>query len=467
MPNVAAWVVFQYALAKLGAILIIRLAKLKALVAVPKYKNSNYVDIICSIIPEVRENKGEINCKDFPHLHHIIFASDELSLPPGAVNLKSLMEDSAAAEPNIELPNLDSGDIINIQFTSGTTGTPKGVALTHDNIVNNARFVAERQRLTKGDVVCIPVPLYHCFGIVMGNLACLAEGATALFSSPTFEPGSSLASVEKHGAVALYGVPTMFTAMLQHPQFQKVDLSSLRTGIMAGSPCPISVMEKVTKFIPAITVCYGMTETGPVSFQTLPNSPIEARTSTVGYIMPHTHSRVLKLRGNEAALIGETGRLQIKGYLVMHSYWNDDESTKKVIDAEGWMDTGDLASIDKEGYCRIVGRSKDMVIRGGENIYPTEIENLLLRHPSILDVSVIGVPDEKFGEELCAFYIPSDKPVPNHGFREEFKGSFAHYKIPIYFISVDKFPTTVSGKVKKFELRKMALARLNLSSSKN
>ncbi|KAJ9081444.1 hypothetical protein DSO57_1014528 [Entomophthora muscae] len=385
MPNNAAWLLFQYALAKVGAILVslnpgyrsyelsqtIKLTQIKALVSVPEYKDSDFIEIIGSIIPEIYQDDTEINTKSFPELRSIIFTcKDNEHIPSGSIKMASLMD-------KIEAPakvNLACTDIINIQFTSGTTGLPKGVALTHENILNNGRFVGERQGVKAGEVICIPVPLYHCFGLVMGNLACLAIGGTALYPSPTFDPEASLIALEKHRAVALYGVPTMFIAMLNHPRFQKTNLSSLRTGVMAGSPCPVPIMEKVVKFMPHFTVCYGMTETGPVSFQTLPTTPKELRTTTVGCIMPHTYSRILKIKEDSLASVGEAGRLQVKGYLVMKGYWQNSTATENSIDKEGWMDTGDLASIDSEGYCRISGRSKDLVIRGGENLFPPEIE---------------------------------------------------------------------------------------------
>ncbi|HVH80584.1 MAG TPA: AMP-binding protein, partial [Stellaceae bacterium] len=356
-------------------------------------------------------------------------------------------------------------DPINIQFTSGTTGFPKGATLTHHNILNNGFFIARAMKFSEQDRLCIPVPLYHCFGMVLGNLACLTHGAAMIYPSEAFEPLAALEAVEAERCTALHGVPTMFIAEMDHPEFHRFDLQSLRTGIMAGSPCPIEVMKRAVDqmHLSEITIAYGMTETSPVSFQSSTDDPLDRRVSTVGRIQPHVEVKVVDAEGHIAPR-GTPGELLTRGYCVMLGYWNDAERTAESIDAAGWMHTGDLATIDDEGYYNIVGRIKDMVIRGGENVYPREIEEFLYRHPKVQDVQVIGVPDPRYGEELCAWVkLRADEQATAEEIQEFCKGQIAHYKIPRYIKFVDAFPMTVTGKIQKFLMREETIRELGLS----
>jgi fatty-acyl-CoA synthase len=359
---------------------------------------------------------------------------------------------------------LQFDDPVNIQFTSGTTGAPKGATLTHHNILNNGFFIGEAMRLTERDRLCIPVPLYHCFGMVLGNLACMTHGAAMVYPGEGFDAGAVLATVQAERCTALHGVPTMFIALLDHPGFASFDLGSLRTGIMAGSPCPMEVMQRVIRqmHMDEITIAYGMTETSPVSFQTSVDDPLACRVGTVGRIHPHLEVKIVDADGRVVPR-GDTGELLTRGYSVMLGYWGDDERTREAIDAAGWMHTGDLATLDAHGYCRIVGRAKDMVIRGGENIYPREVEEFLYRHPKVLDVQCVGVPDPKYGEELCACIVlrPGEHADADE-IRAFCQGQIAHYKIPRYIRFVDGFPMTVTGKIQKFMLRKEAADELGL-----
>jgi fatty-acyl-CoA synthase len=350
-------------------------------------------------------------------------------------------------------------DAVNIQFTSGTTGLPKGATLSHHNLINNAFFVGEATGIEAGSRVCIPVPLYHCFGMVMGNLGCVTHAATMVYPSESFDPLSTLEAVEAEQCDVLYGVPTMFIAQLNHPEFSRFDLRSLRRGIMAGAPCPIEVMKDVASrmHMGEITIAYGMTETSPVSFQSSRDDPLELRVSTVGRIQPHLEVKIVD-RDGRVVPRGETGELCTRGYSVMLGYWNDEVRTKEAIDTAGWMHTGDLATIDDDGYCRIVGRIKDMVIRGGENIYPREVEEYLYRHPEIKDVQVFGVPDAKYGEELCAWVISkAGATLDAESVRVFCQDRIAHYKIPRHIRIVESFPSTVTGKVQKFAMREVMI----------
>jgi fatty-acyl-CoA synthase len=343
----------------------------------------------------------------------------------------------------------------NIQFTSGTTGLPKGATLTHFNLVNNGYFVGEAMRITAADSICIPVPMYHCFGMVLGVLAAATHGAAAVFPSDSFEPLAVLEAVAAERCTALYGVPTMFIAELEHPRFAEFDLSSLRTGIMAGAPCPVSVMRRVVAdmHMPEVTICYGMTETSPVSFQSTTDDPLENRVSSVGRIHPHVQVKIIDEHGRVVPR-GTPGELCTRGYSVMQGYWGEPERTREVLDAAGWMHTGDLAVLDEQGYCSIVGRVKDLIIRGGENISPREIEEFLYKHPAVLDVAVVGVPSQKFGEEVCACVrLKEGAQVSCEEIRKFCDGQIAHYKIPRYVVFVDSFPLTVTGKVQKFIIR--------------
>ena len=359
---------------------------------------------------------------------------------------------------------LQFDDAINIQFTSGTTGFPKGATLSHHNILNNGLFIAGAMRLTEHDRVCIPVPLYHCFGMVIGNLGCLTHGAAMVYPSEGFDPLATLETIAEERCTAVYGVPTMFIAEMDHPDFAKFDLSSLRTGMMAGSPCPIEVMKRSLSLmhLSEVVIGYGMTETSPASFASATDDPIERRVSTVGRILPHVEAKVVDAEGRIVPR-GTPGELLTRGYLVMLGYWEDEEKTREAIDPAGWMHTGDLATIDDEGYCNIVGRIKDMVIRGGENVYPREIEEFLYRHPKIQDVQVIGVPDARYGEELCAWVRLRDgESATVVEIRAFCQGQIAHYKVPRYVKFVDGFPMTVTGKIQKFLMRQHMIEELRL-----
>lgn len=482
MPNCAIWLGFQYALGKIGAILVclnpsykeldlsqvMKLSELNYLVTTSRFKKSDYLATITELIPELKESPYW-RSSTFPHLKGIIVAplgeslGEPLAmLPKCFIQYRDLLGSSGTINNQTQ-----AHEVINLQFTSGTTGTPKGVCLTHHNIMNNGLMIADRQRLTKLDIVCIPVPLFHCFGLVIGNLACLSVGATVLYPSPLFSPIATLEAVAKYQATSLYGVPTMFIAMLNHPEFSSFDLTSLRTGVMAGSTCPAPVMERVITELGMrdVTICYGMTETSPVSFMTSTGSSMYKQTKTVGKIMPHTQAKI-KQNGQDVSL-GQVGSLFIKGYLVMNGYWKDSKATELAI-KDGWMDTGDLAVFEEDGSCRIVGRAKDMVIRGGENLYPFEIESHFLHHPLIHDIAIVGVPDSHFGEELCAFVIPKSPSISpsklEATLRDHFKQKLAHFKIPRYFLIVDRFPSTLSGKVIKHVLRDEAITKLQLKS---
>jgi fatty-acyl-CoA synthase len=363
---------------------------------------------------------------------------------------------------------LQFDDPINIQFTSGTTGAPKGATLTHHNILNNGYFIGEAMKLTPQDKLCIPVPLYHCFGMVLGNLACTTHGTAMVYPGEGFDPLATLQTVAEERCTGLHGVPTMFIAQMEHPQFASFDLSSLRTGIMAGAPCPIEVMRRVvdTMNLSEITIAYGMTETSPVSFQTSVNDPLERRVSTVGRVQPHLEVKIIDSEGRIVPR-GVPGELCTRGYAVMLGYWEDLERTAQAIDAARWMHTGDLATIDAEGFCNIVGRIKDLVIRGGENIYPREVEEFLYRHPKIEDVQVFGVPDQRFGEELCAWIkLRANEHMTADDVRAFCTGQIAHYKVPRHIKFVESFPMTVTGKMQKFIMRDEMTRELGLQEAR-
>jgi fatty-acyl-CoA synthase len=362
---------------------------------------------------------------------------------------------------------LQFDDAINIQFTSGTTGSPKGATLSHHNILNNAFFTGQAMGFSPADRLCIPVPLYHCFGMVLGTLTCITHGACMVFPAESFDALSVLQTVQEERCTALHGVPTMFIGLLDHPQFEQFDLSSLRTGVMAGSPCPIEVMKRVTTLMhmSQVTIGYGMTETSPLSFQSRADTPLDKRVSTVGQVHPHVE---VKIVDNDGHIVphGETGELLTRGYSVMLGYWDDAQKTADSIDPSGWMHSGDLAVMDAEGYVNIVGRVKDMVIRGGENIYPREVEEFFYRHPKIQEVQVIGVPDDRFGEELCAWIKLRDgETASSDDMRAFCQGQIAHYKIPRYIEFVDSFPMTITGKIQKFVMRQQMKEKLGLNDS--
>jgi fatty-acyl-CoA synthase len=479
-PNNAQWAVTQFATAKVGLVLVninpaYRLAELeyalnkvecKALVTAVSFKSSSYLEMLKTLAPEITSSKpGQLNAEKLPYLRSVITIGD--TGEPGVFVFDNVMEmGTAQHRALIETTRhlLQFDDPINIQFTSGTTGAPKGATLTHHNILNNGFFIGESLRLSSADRICIPVPLYHCFGMVLGNLACITHGSAMIYPAAAFEPLSVLRTIEQERCTGLYGVPTMFIAELEHPEFSGFDMSTLRTGIMAGSPCPIEVMKRVVDEMSMadVTIAYGMTETSPVSFMTSIDDSLERRVSTIGQVHPHVE---VKIVNDEGRIVppGEPGELCTRGYSVMLGYWNDEEKTTEAVDAARWMHTGDLAMLDAQGYCNIVGRIKDMVIRGGENIYPREIEEYLYRHAKIGDVQVIGVPDPKYGEELCAWIKTREgETLSESEVREFCEGQIAHFKIPRYIRFVDEFPMTVTGKVKKFVMRETMLDELGL-----
>jgi len=483
-PNRWEWLVTQFATARIGLILVninpaYRLTELeyalnkvgcKALVTAAQFKTSDYLGMIETLAPELATAEpGKLKAKKLPSLRTIIRMGDDNS--PGMFNFSDVLA-TAARDDYDKLDriteSLKPGDAINIQFTSGTTGAPKGATLTHLNIVNNGNFVTSAIRLTVDDRLCIPVPLYHCFGMSMGTMGCVSKGATMVFPGEGFDAGATLKAAAQEACTGLYGVPTMFVAMLDHADFPTFDLSSLRTGIMAGSPCPIEVMKKVVSLMhmAQVTIAYGMTETSPVSFQSGVDDPLEKRVSTVGRIHPHVEVKAVGPDG-AAVAVGEPGELCTRGYSVMKGYWDDPEKTREAIDAEGWMHTGDLATIDDEGYCNIVGRVKDMVIRGGENVYPREVEEFLYRHPKIKEVQVFGIPDDKYGEELCAWIVLKPGQIATEQEIKAFcAGQIAHYKVPRYIRFRTELPMTVTGKPQKFLMREAMVEELGLVAQK-
>ena len=462
-PNTYEWVLVQYATAKIGAILVninpayrtsevayaVQQSGCRLLIAAPRFKTSDYAAMIDEVRPEL------------PDLELVILLEsaewDALLAAAGRVPAERLRERSASLQPH---------DPINIQYTSGTTGFPKGATLSHHNILNNGYFTARGCSYTEHDRVCISVPFYHCFGMVLGNLACTTHGACMVIPEAAFEAEAVLTAVEREGCTSLYGVPTMFIAELAHPRFAEFDLSSLRTGIMAGSPCPVEVMKQViaSMHMDEVTICYGMTETSPVSTQTGADDTIDKRVGTVGQVHPHVEVKVVDPATGDTVERGQAGEFCTRGYSVMTGYWNDPARTAEAVDADGWMHTGDLATMDDDGYLNIVGRIKDMIIRGGENVYPREIEEYLYTHPDIADVQVIGVPDAKYGEEIMAWVKVRDGATLTDDDVKAFcQGRIAHYKVPRYVKFADEFPMTVTGKIQKYKMRETAMAELGLS----
>ena len=479
--NCAEWVLVQFATARAGLIMVninpaYRRAELEyvlgkvgcaALILSPSFKTSDYVGMVQDVVPEIMDARPSmLRSSKLPELRHVIRLGSDKT--PGMLNFDELMADPAPAQLE-QLARLETelqfDEPVNIQFTSGTTGSPKGATLTHHNILNNGFFIGEAMKLSERDRLCIPVPLYHCFGMVLGNLACVTHGATMVFPGEGFEPKSVLETVQAERCTGLHGVPTMFIALLDHPDFGNYDLSTLRTGIMAGSPCPAEVMSRVINrmHMSEITIAYGMTETSPVSFQSSTDDPVELRVSTIGRVHPHLEVKIVDANGRIVPR-GVKGELLTRGYSVMLGYWGDEEKTREAIDPARWMHTGDLAVIDESGFAAIVGRAKDMVIRGGENIYPREVEEFLYRHPKVLDVQCVGVPDPKFGEELCACIIlrPGMEADADE-IREFCKGQIAHYKIPRHVRFVESFPMTVTGKIQKYLLREKMTTDLGLA----
>jgi len=463
-PNRYEWVVIQYATAAMGAILVninpayrtseleyvLNQSGISFLILAARFRQADYAAMLAEVksrCPELRE---------------------ALVLEDGWGALKRDGSKTTEAELHEVEASLQFDDPINIQYTSGTTGFPKGATLTHHNILNNGFFIGETLKYTEQDRVCIPVPFYHCFGMVLGNLACTTHGATMVVPAEAFDPVLTMDTAQKERCTSLYGVPTMFIAELDHPRFGEFDFSSLRTGIMAGSPCPVEVMKKVqtVMHIPEMTIAYGMTETSPVSTQCTTDDPLERRVSTVGRVHPHVEIKIVDPATDAVVPRGTAGELCSRGYMVMRGYWNNEEASRQAIDAARWMHTGDLATIDADGYVNIVGRIKDMIIRGGENIYPREVEEFLYTHPDIADVQVIGVPSEKYGEEVMAWVKPREgSSLTGEDLAAWCKGKIATYKIPRHWKFVDSFPMTVTGKVQKFKMREVAVEELGLEKA--
>ena len=463
-PNCVEWVLVQYATARVGAILVninpayrtyelayaLRQSGVRLLFSAPAFKSSDYRAMLADV-------RGDVGA-----LEDVVFFDDPAwqAWTAAPADAEAIAARGAALDPD---------DPINIQYTSGTTGFPKGATLSHHNILNNGYFVGRLCSYTDADRICVPVPFYHCFGMVMGNLAALTHAACVVVPSAGFDPGAALRAVAAERCTSLYGVPTMFIAMLEEPTFAEHDLRSLRTGIMAGSPCPTHVMERVVgdMHMEEVSICYGMTETSPVSTQTRKDDPLERRVGSIGRVVPHVEIKVVDPEGGRTVPRGEVGELCTRGYSVMRGYWNDPDRTAEVKDAAGWMHTGDLATMDGDGYLNIVGRSKDMIIRGGENVYPREVEEFLHTHPDIVDAQVVGVPDEKYGEELCAWIRlrGGADQLDAAALRAFCAGRLAHFKIPRYVLCVDEFPMTVTGKVRKAEMRETSIERLGLAKA--
>lgn len=496
-PNRVEWLIAQFGTARIGAVLVninpayraheleFALTKVRArvLIMAPALKSSNYIDILRSIAPEISRDSEVAAEQAFytprlPSLKHIILLSDMHpvgspdtvhgmgSVPPALMPWRELLSAGGPAHRRrlVDISaTLDPDDAINIQFTSGTTGAPKGATLSHFNIVNNARYCAETMQLTLTDKVCIPVPLYHCFGMVIGVLACASVGAAMVFPGESFDATSTLQALQSYRCTALYGVPTMFITMLEHREFEQFDLGSLRTGVMAGAPCPEQTMRQVMDkmHMQQVTIAYGMTETSPVSFQSDVDDPIDRRVSTVGRVHPHVEVKIVNKKGRIVST-GEQGELCTRGYLVMQGYWDEPaDSMATVIDSAGWMHTGDLAVLDSDGYCSIVGRVKDMVIRGGENIYPREIEEFLITHADVQDVQVFGIPDDTLGEAVCCWVIPkAGKSLEADSVKAFCKDAIAHFKVPSHVRIVTSFPMTVTGKPQKFDMRNQMIQQL-------
>ena len=482
--NCHEWLLMQIATAKAGIILVninpaYRVTELeyalnkvgcKMLVTMTAYKTSDYIGIVRELMPEVQHSKpGQLHAARAPKLKHIVHLGKHAIA--GMSTFCELLESGDPDDPALHKAGalLKATDPINIQFTSGTTGFPKGATLTHRNILNNGFFIGEAMHLTDQDRLCIPVPLYHCFGMVLGNLACLTHGACIVYPSDGFDPLAVLETIQAERCTALHGVPTMFIAEMAHPRFKEFDYSSLRTGIMAGSPCPTEIMKRVVgeMHMQEVTIAYGMTETSPVSCQSSTQTPLDKRVSTVGTVQSHLEIKVIDPATGHVLPTGQTGEFCTRGYSVMHGYWGDEEKTQEAIDREGWMHTGDLATMDGEGYVNIVGRIKDMVIRGGENIYPREVEEFLYLHPAISDVQVVGVPDRKYGEELCAWIIlKAGQSATDEDIRAFCKDKIAHYKVPRHVRFVESFPMTITGKIQKFVMREVMMKELRVEEQK-
>ena len=483
-PNRAEWVVTQFATAKAGLILVninpayrpvelqyvLRKVGCRALITATTFKSSDYLGMLTSIAPDFPDGTpGDLHLESLPELRAVFQLGGPIHR--GAISFDAVLQRGTVEQRRLLADigtSLQFDDAINIQFTSGTTGSPKGATLTHHNLLNNGLFAGELMGFTPDDRLCIPVPFYHCFGMVIANLACITHGAAMIVPGESFDAASVLETIELERCTALHGVPTMFISVLQHPDFGRFDVSTLRTGIMAGSPCPIEVMRRVIgeMGMHEITIGYGMTETSPLSFQSRPEDSIERRVSTVGRIHPHVEVKIVDKQGRIVPH-GVAGELCTRGYSVMKGYWDDVQKTAEAIDSDGWMHTGDLATLDEQGYCNIVGRIKDMVIRGGENIYPREIEEFLYGHPAVQEVQVFGVPDDKYGEELCAWIqLRPGATADEAAIRDYCRGRIAHYKVPRHVRFVDAFPMTVTGKIQKFVMRQAMSEVLGVQEQK-
>jgi len=479
--NIAEWIITQFATAKVGIILVninpayrtheleyaLRQSESQALLLLDRFKTSDYVDMFYQICPEARQSRpGQIRSEKLPFLRTAVLLRGEKQ--PGMYSWDEVLKMGQEVDDSVMLERaeqLDFDDPINIQYTSGTTGFPKGVVLTHHNILNNGFFIGECMDFTDKDRLCIPVPFYHCFGMVLSNLACMTHGAAMVLPAEYFDPVSTMAAVEKERCTALHGVPTMFVAELEHPEFSRFDFSSLRTGIMAGSPCPIEFMKKVNTLMNMreVVITYGQTEASPGITMSSTDDPLERRVTTIGRPMPHTEMKIVDPKTGKMVHKGETGEICARGYAIMRCYYNNPHATDQVIDEQGWLHTGDLGQLDEEDYCKITGRLKDMVIRGGENIYPREVEEFLYTHPAISDVQVIGVPDVKYGEELMAWIkLKEGQTVSADAIKDFCRGKIAHYKIPRYVKFVDSFPMTVTGKIQKYKMREDSIKELGL-----
>ncbi|HET8845156.1 MAG TPA: AMP-binding protein [Ktedonobacteraceae bacterium] len=483
-PNRAEWCITQFATSKIGVILVtinpayrlheleyvLNQAGCRAIVLAPSFKTSNYTEMITNLAPQLLHcEPGKLQSDRVPTLTTVIrMGADSV---PGMFSWDALMEmGEAISDEQLQehLRQQEFDDPINIQYTSGTTGFPKGATLSHHNILNNGYFVAHLQKFTANDTLCIPVPLYHCFGMVLGNLGCITHGATMVYPSEGFEPAAVLEAIQQEKCTALYGVPTMFIAELEHPDFHTFDLSSLRTGVMAGSPCPVEVMKQVIELMhmPEVEICYGMTETSPVSCQSRTDLPLDKRVGTVGQVIPHLEVKIIDPATGQIVPIGTAGEFCTRGYSVMLGYWNNPKDTADSIDVARWMHSGDLATMDAEGYINIVGRIKDLIIRGGENVYPREIEEVLHTYPGISDVQVIGVPSAKYGEEIAAWVkLKPGAQATTEDIQGFCRSQIAHYKVPRYVLFVESFPMTVTGKAQKFLMRQQTIAELGLQDA--
>ena len=481
--NVPEWVVLQFATAKIGAVLVTVNTSYKSaeleyvlnqsdsttLFLVQGFKDTDYVQTTNEVIPELKGSApGALKAEKLPFLKNVIFIGE--GSPEGMLNyreLEKLGENVSDEELAAAGAGLNEHEVINMQYTSGTTGFPKGVMLTHHNIVNNGFNIGECMKFTEKDRLCIPVPFFHCFGCVLGVMACVTHGST-MVPVETFQPEAVLKAIEAEKCTAVHGVPTMFIAELEHPKFHTYNLKSLRTGIMAGSPCPIEVMKRVIRDMNAdqITIAYGQTESSPVITQTRTDDPIELRVATVGRALPDVEVKIVDIETGEALPPGKQGELCTRGYLVMKGYYKMPEETARAIDSEKWLHTGDLAVMDENGYCKITGRIKNMIIRGGENIYPREIEEFLYSHPKVSDIQVYGVPDRKYGEQvMAAIKLKEGVQCTEEEIKEFCRGRIANYKIPAYIKFVDEYPMTASGKIQKFKRREMAIKELHLEEA--